>query len=287
MSKNIIKEYKQISYIYLFCGMGSFHYSFSKLGWKCVMACDINDAVKNTYKENYGIIPMDNIININPADIPKYDILCAGFPCQPFSQCGKHKGFDDDRGNLLFNIMKFIKYHNPNIIILENVQGLLSHDSGNTFKIIKQNIQDADYKIIYKIMKCSDYGLPQMRKRLFIIGIKNNTKLIKYMDNIFNFKEYEQYTSLSDFLNKKFEKDIAYTIRCGGRNSKIDDKHNWDGYIVNGNEYRLTIKDCLKLQGYDDKFKLLGSIKEQWKQLGNTIPTIFTKIIGLNLNKYL
>ena len=86
---------------------------------------------------------------------------------------------------------------------------------------------------------------------------------------------------------KILKKKIAYTIRCGGKNSPIDDKHNWDGYMVDGKEYRLTKEDCLKIQGFSSDFKLCGNNKDQWKQLGNTIPTIFTEIIGLNLKKYL
>lgn len=280
-------ETKKIKYIDLFCGMGSFHYSFNKMGWECVMSCDIDKAAKETYKSNYGLSPLDDVIEIDPRTIPNYDILCAGFPCQPFSQCGHHKGFDDERGTLFFNIMKFIEYHNPKIIILENVQGLLKHDSCKTFEKIKYNIQTKNYTIAYTIIKCSDYGLPQMRKRLIIIGIRNDTNLVKYIDKLLIFDEYKKEKTLSELLGKKFEKEIAYTIRCGGKNSPINDKHNWDGYIVDGKEYRLTIEDCLKIQGFDANFKLYGNNSEQWKQLGNTIPTIFTEIIGLNINKYL
>ena len=147
---------KKIKFIDLFCGIGSFHYSFKKLDWECVMACDINNAVKQTYYENYGVLPLDDITKIEPLHIAGYDILCAGFPCQPFSQCGKHKGFDDDRGTLFFNIMKFVKFHKPPIIILENVQGLLNHNNGKTIEKIKSDIQNEDYKVVYKIIKCSD-----------------------------------------------------------------------------------------------------------------------------------
>jgi DNA (cytosine-5)-methyltransferase 1 len=275
-----------LKFIDLFCGIGSFHYSFKKFGWECVMSCDIDKAVKETYKENYNQVPLDDITKIEPTNISPFDILCAGFPCQPFSQCGQHKGFYDERGTLFFNIMKFVKFHKPKIIILENVQGLLNHDSGNTFQTIKMQIENENYIVGHKVIKCSDYGIPQMRKRLFIIGIINDLELKNKINNILDFKEYEKQISLSSYLGKNFEKDTAYTIRCGGKNSPINDKHNWDGYIVDGKEYRLTIEDCLKLQGFDISFKLKGNTKEQWKQLGNTIPTIFTEIIGTNINKF-
>jgi DNA (cytosine-5)-methyltransferase 1 len=282
-----VKENKKIKFIDLFCGIGSFHYSFKKLNWECVMSCDIDPAVRETYKENYNLLPLGDITEIEPKNIPNYDILCAGFPCQPFSQCGQHKGFDDKRGTLFFNIMKFIEYHKPKIIILENVQGLLKHDDGKTFDRIKNDIENVNYSISYKIIKCSDYGLPQMRKRLFIMAIRKDTEIVENIDKLLDFTKYEKESSMTQLLGKNFEKKIAYTIRCGGRNSPINDKHNWDGYIVDGKEYRLTKEDCLKIQGFDQNFKLHGNNKEQWNQLGNTIPTIFTEMIGLNINKYL
>jgi len=284
---NEIKEDKKIKFIDLFCGIGSFHYSFKKLNWDCVMSCDIDNAVKETYKENYGLLPLGDITEIEIKNVPNYDILCAGFPCQSFSQCGKHKGFDDKRGTLFFNIMKFVEYHKPKIIILENVQGLLNHNDGKTFDRIRNDIESENYSIRYKVIKCSDYGLPQMRKRLIIIGIRNDIEIIKYIDKLLDFNEYKKEVTLSEFFGKNFEKKIAYTIRCGGKNSPINDKHNWDGYIVDGKEYRLKKEDCLRLQGFNPNFKLCGNNKDQWKQIGNTIPTIFTEIIGLNINKYL
>ena len=284
ITENIVEN---IKFIDLFCGIGSFHYSFKKLGWDCVMSCDIDNAVKETYKNNYGISPLGDITEIEPKNITNYDILCAGFPCQPFSQCGQHKGFDDKRGTLFFNIMKFVDYHKPKVIILENVMGLLNHDGGKTFEKIKGDIETSNYSITYKVIKCSDYGLPQMRKRLIIVGVRNDTELINHIDKLLDLDEYKKETTLTELLGKNFEKKIAYTIRCGGKNSPIDDKHNWDGYMVDGKEYRLTKEDCLKIQGFSSDFKLCGNNKDQWKQLGNTIPTIFTEIIGLNLKKYL
>lgn len=278
---DLINEIKIIKYIDLFCGIGSFHYSFNKLGFKCVMACDILKPAIKTYEKNYGIKPLGDIVNINPEDIEQYDILCAGFPCQPFSNIGQHKGMDDERGTLFFEIMKFVKYHKPKIIILENVGGLLKHDNGKTFNKIKNEIEKEDYNVEYKILKCDDYGIPQMRKRLFIVGSLKELQL----KNMLDFQNIKTKT-LSNFLNKNFIKKIAYTIRCGGRLSPLDNKHNWDGYIVDGKEYRLTIDDCLKLQGFND-FELSGTTNEKYKMVGNTIPTNFTKIIGEKIKSIL
>jgi DNA (cytosine-5)-methyltransferase 1 len=277
---------EHIKFIDLFCGIGSFHHSFKPLGWECVMACDIHAAVRDTYQTNYGMTPMGDITEIDPDQVPAFDLLCAGFPCQPFSQCGQHKGFEDTRGTMFFHLMKFVA-KKPRILLLENVQGLLNHDKGNTFRRIQTDLREAGYVLTHKILKCSDYGLPQMRKRLFIIGVRKDTPLVQHLDRLLQFDEYTQTRTLSELLGKNFEKPVAYTIRCGGRHSPIHDKHNWDGYLVDGKEYRLTKEDCLAIQGFPTDFTLCGTHADQWKQLGNTIPTRFTEIIGKNLQKYL
>ena len=286
LEKDLSLDKKQITFIDLFCGIGSFHYSFKKNNWKCIMACDILTSARDNYYKNYNILPLENICEIDPKSINNYDILCAGFPCQPFSQIGKHLGFNDERGTMFSQIMKFVKYHKPKIIILENVQALLKHDDGKTFKKIYDDIEKENYEVVYKVLTCSDYGIPQMRKRLFIIGVNkdfNNNK--EDINKIFNLDEYKQNIELSAYLDKNFKKKIAYTIRCGGKNSPINDKHNWDGYYVDDVVYRLSLDDGLKLQGFTENFELTGLSKDKWKLLGNTIPTNFTKIIGTQIKK--
>jgi DNA (cytosine-5)-methyltransferase 1 len=270
-----------MKYIDLFCGIGSFHYSFKKKGHECVMACDINKDARDTYKKNYNIDPLGDITKIDTSIIPYYDILCAGFPCQSFSQAGKSKGFDDERGQMFFEIMRFVNAHQPKIIFLENVKALLTHDSGNTLNTIINHLTVL-YNVEYKLLVCSDYGIPQMRKRLFIVCVRKDVNID--IHKILDVDKYKKDCNLSTFFNKNFEKKIGYTIRCGGKKSPIHDKHNWDGYIVDGKEYRLTIQDALRLQGYDETFKLSGTENQQWKQLGNTIPTIFTEMLVNNLD---
>jgi DNA (cytosine-5)-methyltransferase 1 len=272
-----------VRFIDLFCGIGSFHYSFKKLGFECVMACDISKPAKDTYVKNYGLHTKDDIVDIDVSTIPSFDILCAGFPCQPFSNIGKHKGFDDARGSMFFQIMRIVQYHQPSIILLENVAALLKHDQGKTLARMKKMLEDENYELTYKILRCDDYGIPQMRKRLFIVCVQSNivrTKRI-ILDDLLNIQKIPTPT-LSEYLGKSFEKKTAYTIRCGGRSSPINDKHNWDGYIVDGNEYRLTIDDCLKLQGFEN-FELQGSKTERYKLLGNTIPTNLTYVVATKL----
>lgn len=278
-----------VRFIDLFCGIGSFHYSFKQLGMECVMACDISKPARDTYVANHGLEPQQDILDIKPMDIPPFDVLCAGFPCQPFSNIGKHKGFDDERGTLFFQIMKIVEYHQPPVIVLENVAALLNHDKGATFERMVTLLHDQNYEVVSRILKCSDYGIPQMRKRLFIVAVK--TSRLQSLPTPLNLQvllNLPKLTSptLSEYLGKSFNKKTAYTIRCGGRSSPINDKHNWDGYLVNGVEYRLSVQDCLKLQGFDN-FELKGSTTQQYQLLGNTIPTNLTRLLGLKVMEIL
>lgn len=269
---------KPKTFVDLCCGIGSFHHSFTKVGMQCVMASDIDPTARATYKANHGIEPLGDLYDIDITGIPAFDVLCAGFPCQPFSNAGHHKGFEDERGILFFRIMKFVEHHRPRYVVFENVPAILSHDNGNTFRVITSTLQDAGYNVTHKLVKCSDYGIPQMRKRVLILGVQNGDPA-PFLD----FERFKKSTTMKEYLKKPFEKDIAYTIRCGGRGSPIDDKHNWDGYWMDKKEYRLTVEDGLLLQGFDKAFILEGSNQKKWHQLGNTIPTVFTHMIAANL----
>jgi len=227
-----------------------------------------NESVYNFEVENDNSYIIENIISHN---------------CQSFSQAGFHKGFNDSRGTMFSQVMRFVKQNIPKIVILENVRALLNHDKGKSFLKIKTDLENEGYTVIYHVLKCSDYGIPQMRKRLFIIGFKNIAT--NNLDQFFNLQQYEQTTTLTKYLGQNFKKDTAYTLRCGGKHSPIDDRHNWDGYWVDDKEYRLTIDDGLKLQGFHD-YNFIGKKTDKWKMLGNTIPTIFTEIIGKQIIKH-
>jgi DNA (cytosine-5)-methyltransferase 1 len=276
---------RKVKYIDLFCGMGSFHYSFQKLGFECVMACDISAAARENYKANFQLEPHGDICAIVPSTLPEYDILCAGFPCQPFSQAGHHRGFDDERGSMFAQIMRFVSTNHPSVVVLENVPALAKHDGGATIARIKSDLQNEGYTTIHSVLKCSDYAIPQMRKRLFIVGFKVSQISVINIDAFFHLDSFKRRVSLSEYLGKAFEKTEAYTLRCGGKHTRIGDRHNWDGYVVDGREYRLTLDDGLLLQGFEN-YNLIGRNTDKWKLLGNTIPTVFTRIIGSQILKH-
>lgn len=273
-----------MKFIDLFCGIGSFHESFKKYGWTCVLASDIDPTAREVYARNHGVTPVGDIYAVKDEDVPEHDVLCAGFPCQAFSNAGKKKGFDDERGILFHEIMRIARHSKPKIIILENVPGLKNHDNGKTFKCIFEHLDGAGYDVRHKILTSSDYGIPQMRKRLLMFCSRKD---IPIDVDIFDLSSFKKDVTMKEYLNKNFEKKYAYTIRCGGRLSPIGGKHNWDGYIVDGKEYRLSLDDAKKLQGFGDEFQLADKNKDAWRHLGNTIPTIFTSMMAHKVNTLL
>ena len=169
---------KNLKFIDLFCGTGAFSYVLEQNNCECVFSNDFDKTSKIMYQNNFknGCFNDKNLNDINlEKDIPKHDILCGGFPCQPFSIAGNKEGFNDSRSNVFFKILEILKYHEPNFIILENVKNLLTHDNKNTFKIIKERLEDLGYHLKYSIFDTAKVtNIPQHRERIYIIGMKNS-----------------------------------------------------------------------------------------------------------------
>ena len=256
----------KFTFIDLFAGIGGFHLAASQNGGSCVMACEIDKAAKQTYLANHKVKNfVEDISKIEAKDIPDHDLLCAGFPCQPFSQAGFKKGFDDTRGTLFFHIAEIIRVKKPKAFFLENVRHLLSHDNGRTFAKIKQVLEELEYSFFYKIVKASDFGLPQHRPRLFMVGFRNKKTKFEFPEKI------PLKATMSDIFGKPCNKTIGFTLRVGGRGSKIDDRRNWDRYLVGGKEYKIQPKDGVKMMGFPSDFKFPVSETQAMKQLGNSV----------------
>ncbi|MBP8006373.1 MAG: DNA cytosine methyltransferase [Acinetobacter sp.] len=264
----LLEQLQQIRFIDLFAGIGGFHLALANQGAKCVFASEINENAVKTYLANHHLKPEQmhgDITLIHPEDIPDHEILCAGFPCQPFSQAGQKKGFEDVRGTLFFNILKILEVKQPKAYFLENVRGLLKHDNGRTFSIIKEKLEGLGYTFQSFIVKSSDYGLPQHRPRLFMIGFKDGVTQIDTPD-----KKPLKLT-MSDILRGDCEKDIGFTLRVGGRGSVYGDRRNWEFYKVNGEIKRITSQEGKLMQGFPKDFKFPVSEVEAMKQLGNSV----------------
>lgn len=158
-------------FIDLFCGIGGFRLALERLGAKCVFSSDIDVFAQQTYFDNFGEKPFGDITQIEAKDIPSFDILTAGFPCQPFSYAGLCKCFEDQtRGTLFFDVCRILAYHRPKMFFLENVKGLVSHNGGNTIRVILDNLKELGYDIHWKVLSSLDFGLPQKRERWYCVG---------------------------------------------------------------------------------------------------------------------
>ena len=237
-------------FIDLFAGIGGFRMALQNEGGICVFSSEFDDNAQMTYYENYGDIPFGDItLNRIKNYIPtNFDILCGGFPCQPFSICGKKKGFEDTRGTLFFEICQILNKHQPKICILENVQNIIKHDNGNTFKIIINTLKNLKYNVSYKILNAKDFNLPQNRERIFIIGSNNN---------LFNFDNIKKSTviSMKPFLDN--DTNLQYI--------------NENKYTILPNQLIKTqSKSGLKFVGYLNKTQRKKGIKPNKEHLSRT-----------------
>lgn len=270
-----MKKSKDFKFIDLFAGIGGFHIAFNQAGAECVFASEWNDHARKTYERNFkkhntnlfqNEMFAGDITKVNPKDIPDFNIVCAGFPCQPFSQAGFKKGFADSRGTLFHDIVKIIKEKKPDAFFLENVRNLLTHDNGKTFSTIKRILEEElGYSFYYKIIKASDFNLPQHRPRLFMVGFKNKKIPFEFP------KPVPLKKTLSDVLGGECQKKIGYTLRVGGRGSGIKDRRNWDSYIVDGKVFRITSKEGKKMMGFPDSYVFPVSEAQAMRQLGNAV----------------
>lgn len=187
-----------VKFIDLFCGIGGIRLGMESQGFECVFSSDINTECQKTYFENFGEKPEGDITKIDEKSIPNHNILCGGFPCQPFSISGRQKGFEDTRGTLFFEICRIIAEKQPEVVFLENVKHLVYHDGGRTLKTIIEKLEDLEYIVSWKVLNAVDYGVPQNRERIIIIGSKKKA---------FDFSKIEKQKRrmLIEFLDKDGE----------------------------------------------------------------------------------
>ncbi len=265
---------KKLRFIDLFAGIGGFHLALHDLGLDCVFASEWDEFARKTYEHNLRPISPDLFDNgnfaadINDVDIhkiPNFDILCAGFPCQPFSQAGFKKGFAETRGTLFFKIAEILDKKKPSAFFLENVRHLQNHENGQTLDTIRRVVKELGYSFHTKIVKASEFGLPQHRPRLFMVGFKSSSSGFAFPAPI------ERKMTMSQILGGKCEKDIGYTLRVGGRGSGVGDRRNWDCYIVDGIERRISVAEGQAMQGFPSDFEFPVSTTQAMKQLGNSV----------------
>ena len=295
---------QQLRFIDLFCGIGGFRLAFDRAGAKCVFSCDWDKHSQLTYEANFGKKPKGDIHEIGVAAIPPHDILCAGFPCQPFSIAGVSKklslgrkhGFEDEKqGNLFFEIVNILDYHKPSAFVLENVKHLRNHDKGRTYKIIHRMLTDVlGYHVYPKIIDAQSV-VPQHRERIYLIGFKP-TRWFEFpefpetgpkLESILERKVESKYT-LSDHLwqylrsyadkHKAAGNGFGYGLFTGADVARtLSARYYKDGseiLISQGkrkNPRRLTPRECARLMGFPPDFKVPVSDTQAYKQFGNSV----------------
>ncbi len=291
------KWWMDINYIDLFCGIGGFRIAaaqvFDKyhIPSKCVFSSDIDPYARETYQANFGDLPTGDITQIEAEQIPDHDILFAGFPCQPFSIIGKGEGFEDTRGTLFFDIARILDAKRPKAFVLENVKRLVGHDKGRTLKKIFKVLTDLGYYYDYRVLNALDYGLPQKRERVFIVGFH---KPVQFQWPA----KQTSYVSLSHILETDVDEKYSASERIRQKRlTKHTPKHNpavWHenksgnvssypfscalragasyNYLLVNGERRLTPREMLRLQGFPDSYQIVVSDAQIRKQAGNAVP---------------
>lgn len=293
------KIYKAID---LFAGIGGIREGFKRAfgdAIEFVFASEIDKHAKESYFLNYNEMPKGDITKIDAKDIPKHDILLAGFPCQAFSVAGHRKGFEDTRGTLFFDIARIASFHKPRVLFLENVKGFVGHDKGKTFKIVKKTLEDIGYRVFYKVLNSKDFDIPQNRERIYIVAFLNG------IDNFEFPTGTEPKKTIKDFLEESVDEIFYYNNKPLFDKIKDDIKrddtmYQWRRHYVRENKNslcptltanmgtgghnvpiikdkkgirKLTPTECLRFQGFNDNFKFPKNmaLSHRYKQAGNSV----------------
>ncbi len=314
---------EKLKYIDLFCGIGGFRIALDSLGHSCVFSSDWDKEAQKSYKNNYGELPEGDITKIEESNIPSHDLICAGFPCQPFSISGKQLGFDDKRGNLFYEIARIAEYHQPKYLILENVANFYQHDKGNTLKTVIQILNQINYNVFYKVLNASFYGIPQSRKRIYIVAIRKDLNIsnynfpdptfsqVKVRDYLIEEKETRNLViNRTDIvlpddilpINKNTFRPIRLgKLNKGGQGERI---YHVDGhgitlsaygggvgsktglYFINNGVRKLHPEECKRIMTFPENFEYHSNKNEAYKQFGNAVmPTMIKYLVESLLNQ--
>lgn len=310
---------EKITAIDLFAGIGGMRLGFEKAGFEIVYSNDIDRYACETYRANFGEIDERDIRLVDPLSLPAFDVLLAGFPCQPFSLIGKRDGLDDPRGQLFNEVVRFLNIRQPRAFVLENVKNLIKHNKGETYKFIKSALENAGlgYSVSEQILDSRNFGVPQHRERVYIIGIKNPHKTFKFPERLSTSGDerladiLEKNVPEKYYLSQKYYEGLMahkerHIAKGSGFGCEILDPDGVSNTIVSGNMgrernlikdrpnkknrwgiRRLTAREYARLQGFPDSFLIPVSDTQAYKQLGNAVSVPVIKAVASELKKYL
>ena len=303
----------KITFIDLFCGIGGFRLALESLGAKCVFSCDTDRQARKTYQANFGEEPEGDITTIAADSIPDFNILCGGFPCQPFSIAGKQRGFKDTRGTLFFEIARIIKAKQPKVVFLENVANLARHDDGNTLRVILDTLDGLGYNVHYQILNAAHYGVPQIRKRIYFVCFRKDLQVdfsfpeptfedVAVEDYLEENVDETYYLDINSITFYKPDTDVRQldTYRMGyikrisqGRRvygakgcaptfvvSARGPAGSTEAYYINGRVRRLTPYESKRIMGFPDDFVFPVREERIYQQLGNSVAVPVVRMIA-------
>lgn len=317
------KKLNGLKFIDLFAGLGGFRLALESCGAKCVYSNEWDRDVQKVYFNNFNDMPEGDITKVDEKNIPDHDILCAGFPCQPFSISGKQRGFEDSRGTLFFDVARIVKEKKPKVVFLENVKNFASHDGGKTLAVVKATMEELGYTFYQKVLNSVNYDMPQKRERIYMVCFRNDLKVKdfsypkpvklekhvidmliddKYIPDKLLLKRNDVYmngVNDDNYSNKPIRlgivnkggqgeriystKGIAITLSAygGGVFAKTG------GYLVNGKIRKLHPRECARLMGYPDTYKIDSNFNHAYKQFGNSVVVDVLQYISIEIGNAL
>lgn len=299
------------TFIDLFAGIGGFRIALESFGLKCVYSSEWDKYAQITYRSYFGELPDGDITKVEAKDVPRHNVLCAGFPCQAFSISGKRRGFADTRGTLFFEIARIVEHHRPQILFLENVKNFERHDKGRTLRVVRKTLEELGYKVFHKVLNSSYYGAPTVRERIYIVCFRDDLGVaefhfpvptnepVKLKDYLESDDQTEKYViKRSDIrLDKPPSKPDIFggyplkpirigTIGNGGQGERIYSElghaitlsaygggvaSKTGAYLVNGRVRKLSPRECACVMGFPDAFKISVNDAQAYKQFGNSV----------------
>ena len=319
---DVEKKYLEgMTFIDLFAGLGGFRLALESLGATCVYSNEWDKPAQKVYAKNFGNVPEGDITLVDEKTIPDHDILCAGFPCQAFSISGKQRGFEDSRGTLFFDVARIVKEKKPKIVFMENVKNFATHDNGHTLEVVKSTMEELGYVFFQKVLNAVDYGIPQKRERIYMVCFRNDLgitdftypkafKLTKHVEDfllddeelvkdLYVIRPDTYYNGVED--TKYSNKSIRLgTVNKGGQGERIYSTKGvaitlsaygggifakTGGYFINGKPRKLHPRECARLMGYPDSYKIADSMNQAYKQFGNSVVIDVLQYIAIEIGK--
>ena len=298
-------------FIDLFAGIGGMRLAFEATGATCVFSSEWDKYAQKTYEANFDVLPEGDITLIHETDVPKFDILLAGFPCQPFSSIGKREGFKHKtQGTLFYDVARIIDHHKPKAFLLENVAGLLTHDDGRTFNTIISTLTELGYEVNYQVLDASDFGVPQKRERIYIVGF--NRSKVKSADFLFP-RPKKSKVGIGKFIekgrtdlsiSKHLQKVYIYKLD-DGRPEVVNSKSDFPVKTLVASYHKiqrltgtfvadgptglrlLSENECKAVMGYPKTFKIPVSRTQMYRQFGNSVAVPVVKAVARSIVMHL